>query len=83
MAFLLVGEGPGNRPLDLSGGICPTSSGMLVSNARYLQPLEALLTSQSAWGKWGQIQCWVRGSTLSRGQHVSSRCQYGVREPDR
>lgn len=48
MAFLLVGEGPGNRPLDLSGGICPTASGMIVSNARYLQPLEALLTSQSA-----------------------------------
>lgn len=47
MAFLLVGEGPGNRPLDLSGGICPTSSGMIVSKARFL-PLDALLTSRSA-----------------------------------
>lgn len=47
MAFLLVGEGPGNRPLDLSGGICPTASGMIVSKARFL-PLDALLTSRSA-----------------------------------
>lgn len=47
MAFLLVGEGPGNRPLDLSGGICPTASGMIVSNASSQGLFDGVFDSRS------------------------------------